>query len=124
MDADRIKTSYSSLDSLKSTLTNNLYVQTNQYKYVKSNSAEVKRTKFIKVFEIALIFIVTYVIVSFWETFFKNFFYKTLKLKEESTVHSFVICMAVTIALITAVYFTSIDGDQFVELENGKLLDS
>lgn len=124
MDTDRIKTSYSSLDSLKSTLTNNLYVQTNQYKYVKSNSGEVKRTKFIKVFEIALIFIVTYVIVAFWETFFKNFFYKTLKMKEESTVHSFIICIVVTIALITAVYFTSIDGDQFVELENGKILNS
>jgi len=124
MDTDRIKTSYSSLDSLKSTLTNNLYVQTNQYKYVKSNSGELKRTKFIKVFEIALIFIVTYVIVAFWETFFKNFFYKTLKMKEESTVHSFIICIVVTIALITAVYFTSIDGDQFVELENGKILNS
>ena len=69
--------------------------------------------------ELLIGFIIVWVVASLWIMFFKNLFFKTLKLNENSTFQTFMIALVFTLIFLLLIYLIGTQEMKSIEKEFG-----
>lgn len=120
---NRLKTKpvhYAESSHIKFSLFDGAVLETQKFGYKKlSTATKIQSKNTFEITKFALIFIITWQLVPFWERFLCNFFYRTLKLDKNSTLQSLGIAVSLTVILIAFMYLSSLNRNS----ENGEFSD-
>jgi hypothetical protein len=87
-------------------------------KKLKTASLEIDPTSF-RFVEILLSVFLGWVLISFWERFFVNFFFQTLQFSPTNTWHTLIVALILSVALVFFLMWMGEDGTTMVQNISG-----